>query len=77
LTTTSVPIPRRIVFWRDDETSAFLGAFVDGLYDVDQFLLVLKDSVHLVVVSGAKVTHHVFVTEEEHERHEVVQRTSG
>ena len=68
-----VAVSGGIVFWRNNETSAFLCAFVDCLDDVDEFLLVLEDPVEFVVVAGAEVTHHVFVAKEEHESDRVVE----
>ena len=68
-----ISISRRVIFRRNDETSALLCAFVDRFYDIDQLLFVLQDPIHFVIVSGAEITHHVFIPEEEHERHRVVQ----
>lgn len=63
----------RRTFRADNETPPLLGAPIDSLEDIDQFLLVLQHPVKLVVVSGAKITHHVLVAEEEHDRHRVVE----
>lgn len=62
-----VAVPRGVVLGTDDETAALLGASVDGLDDIDEFLLVFEDEVEFIVVAGAEIDHHVFVSEEEHD----------
>lgn len=64
---------RRVVLGADDETAALFRASIDGLDNVDELLLVLEDPVELVVVSGAKVDHHVLVAKEEHDCARVVE----
>lgn len=73
LASSLVSISGRVVLGTDDQTPALLGSSIDGLDDIDQLLLVLQDPVQLVVVSGSKITHHVFVAEEEHDGHGVVK----
>ena len=55
----------KLTLGANNETPALLGAAVDGLDDVDQLLLVLKDPVELVVVAGTKIAEHVLVAPEE------------
>ncbi len=62
-----------VILRTDNQTPAFLRATVDGLDDVDELLLILQYPVKLIVVSGAKVTHHVLVAEEEHNGARVVE----
>lgn len=61
-----VAVPCRVVLWTDDKTATLLGAAVDSLNDVYQFLFVLEDEVEFVIVAGAEIDHHVLVSEEEH-----------
>lgn len=71
--TDSVSIPRGIVLGTNNQTAAFLRTPIDRLDDIDQLLLVLQHPVQLVVVAGTKIAHHVFIAEEEHDGHRVVQ----
>lgn len=71
--TASVAVSGGVVLGTDDQTTALLCAAVYGLDDVDELLLVLKYPVELVVISRAKIAHHVFVAEEEHEGDGVVK----
>lgn len=68
-----IAVPRGVVLRTDDETTAFLGALVDGLTDIDKLLLVLENKVELVVVTGTQVDHHVLVTEKPHDSARVVE----
>lgn len=61
----------------DNKTTTLLGPTVDGLDDIDQFLLVFQNPVQLIVVTGAEIAHHVFVTEEEHDCNRVVKLCAG
>lgn len=61
----------------DDQTTTLLRALVDGLDDVDQLLLVLQYPIQLVVVTRSKITHHVFIAVEEHDRHRIVELVHG
>jgi hypothetical protein len=67
-----VPITCRVVFRADHQSPTLFGSSVDGLYDVDELLLILKHPVEFVVVSRPKITHHMFVSEEKHDCHGVV-----
>ena len=60
-------------FGADHQTTALLGALVYRLDDVDQFLLVLEHPVQLVVVSRAKIAHHMLIAVEEHNSHPIVE----
>lgn len=71
--TVLISISGRVVLGTDDQTTAFLGALVDGLGDVDELLFIFEDPVDLVVVSGAAVDHDVFVAEEKHDGAGIVQ----
>ena len=55
------------------QTPALLGATVDGLEDIDHLLLVEQLPIYLVIVSRSEITHHVFVSEEEHDCAGIVQ----
>ena len=68
-----VAILGRVVFRRDDQTPAFTCAQVDGLDDVDHFLLVLQCPVDFVVITGAQIDHDVLISEEKHHRAGVVK----
>ena len=68
-----VPITSAVVLGRNHQTTSLLRTLVDGFNDVDELLFVLQYPVHLVVVSGAEIAHHVFVAEEEHDGHRVVE----
>lgn len=68
-----VSVSGRVVFGTDDQTTAFLGALVDSLGNVDELLLVFENPVDLVVVSGSAVDHDVLVAEEEHDGAGIVQ----
>lgn len=57
----------------NDQTTTLLRALVDGLNNVDELLLVLQHPIQLVVVAGAKIAHHVFISVEEHDRHRIVE----
>jgi len=62
-----------IILRRHNQTSALLGASIDDLNDVDQILLVVDVEVQFIIVSCAKITHHVLVPPEEHNRTHVVK----
>lgn len=59
----------RLTLRTNDQTTSLLRALVDGLNDIDHLLLVFKHPVQLVVVTRAKITHHVFIPIEEHDGH--------
>lgn len=63
----------RHTLWTDYETASLLCASVDGLDNIDELLLVLKNPVELVIVSRSEITHYVLVAEEEHDGARVVQ----
>lgn len=69
----SVSVSGRVILWRNHQTPSFLCAFVNRFNNVDEFLFVLQDPVEFVVVTRAKITHHMLVAEEKHERHRVVK----
>ncbi len=69
----SISVARGIILRANNKTSPFLRTLVDCLDDVYQFLLVLQNPVQLVIVASAKVAHHMFVAEEEHEGDSVVK----
>jgi hypothetical protein len=60
-----VPISCGVVLWAHNQTTTFLGSTVDGLDDVNQLLFVFQEPVEFVVVTRAKITHHVLIAEEE------------
>jgi hypothetical protein len=68
-----IAVPRGVVLGTDDQTTTLLGTLVNGLADIDQFLLVLEDKVELVVITGTQVDHHVLVAEEPHDGTRVVE----
>ena len=59
--------------WTNHQTSTLFCPSIDGLDDINQLLFIFEHPVQLVVVAGAKITHHMLVSEEEHECHRVVQ----
>jgi hypothetical protein len=69
----SITVSCRIVLRADYKTPSFLRAFVDSFDDIDKLLFVLQNPVELVVISGTEITHHVFVSEEEHYGHRVIE----
>jgi hypothetical protein len=68
-----VSVSGRVILGTHNQTSTLLGSSVDGLDDINQLLLVLQNPVQLVVVSCSEITHHVFVAEEEHDGHGIVE----
>ena len=60
-------------FWTDDQASPFLRPTVNCFDDVNKFLLVLQYPVQFVIISCSKITHHVFISEEEHEGYSIVK----
>lgn len=62
-----------LTFRTDNQTSSLLRPAVDSLDNVNQLLLILQHPIQLIIVARAKIAHHVFVSEEEHERHRVVE----
>lgn len=60
---------KKLTLRTNNKTPSLPGALVDSLDDVDQLLLVLKDPVQLVVVTGPEIAHDVLIPEEEHDRH--------
>lgn len=68
---------RTVILWADDQTTALLGSFVHRLQDIDELLLVLQHPVELVIVSRSEIAHHVFIAEEEHDGHGVVEFVHG
>jgi len=73
LVSSLVSVSSRVILRTHDQTSTLLGSSVDGLDDINQLLLVFQNPVQLVVVSGSEITHHVFVAEEEHDGHWIVE----
>jgi len=63
----------RIILRRHDQTSALLGTSIDDLDDVYQILLVVYVEVQLVIISRAKITHHMLVAPEEHDGTHIVE----
>lgn len=72
-----VPIPRRIVLRAHHKTPALLRSPVNRLQNIHQLTLILQHPVQLVIVSRTKITHHVFIPEEEHNRHGIVEFVHG
>lgn len=70
-------VASQLTLGTDNKTTTLLGPTVDGLDDIDQLLLVFQNPVQLIVVTGAEITHHVFVTEEEHDCNRVVKLCAG
>lgn len=62
-----------VVLGTDDQTTSLLGTSVHRLENVNELLLVLKNPLDLVVVTGTQIDHHVLVSEEEHEGARVVE----
>jgi len=62
-----------IVLGRHDKPPALARAAEDGLYDVDELLLVLHRPIDLVVVAGAEIDHDMLVAEEEHDSARVLK----
>jgi hypothetical protein len=73
LASRSVAVARRVVLRAHDETTPLLRPLVNRLNNIDKLLLVLQHPVQLIVVSRPEVAHHVFVAEEEHHGHRVVE----
>lgn len=68
-----ISVPGGVVLRADHQTTTLLGALVDGLDDIDQLLLVLQHPVQFVIVTRSEIAHHMFVAEEEHDGHWVVE----
>lgn len=73
----SVTMSCAVILRADHQTSALLGAAEHGLEDVDELLLVIKNPVQLVIVTGSEIAHDVLVAEEEHDGARVVQLVHG
>lgn len=69
----SVPIARTVVLRTDDQTSTLFRALVDSFQDVDNLLLIFQNPIQLIIVSRPKITHHVFISKEEHDGARVVE----
>jgi hypothetical protein len=76
-TNASVAVFGGVVLWSNHQTTALAGTPVDGLHDVNEFLLILQGPVDLVVVSCPKINHDVLVPEEEHHRRWIIQLVHG
>lgn len=72
-TTTLVPVPRRIILRADNQPSTFSRALIDRLNDINQLLFILQDPVQFIIIPRTKITHHMFIPEEEHDGDGVVQ----
>ena len=72
-----VPIPSTVVLRRHNQTSTLLRPPIYRLNDINKLLLILQHPVQLVIISRSKITHHVFVTEEEHDSARIVQLVHG
>jgi hypothetical protein len=68
-----VSVSSRVVLRADDKTTTLFRSLVDGLNDINQLLLVFQHPVEFVVVTRSEIAHHVFVAEEEHDGHRVVE----
>ena len=68
-----VAVASRVILGTHYQTPTLLRSSVDRLDDIDQLLLVLQHPVELIVVAGTKIAHHMFITEEEHDSHRVVE----
>ena len=60
-------------FRTNNQTPPLLRTLINRLNNINQLLLILQHPIQLIVVSRAEITHHVFVAEEEHQRHGIVQ----
>jgi len=69
----SIPIACRVIFRADYQSPALFSSTIDGLYNVNEFLLVLQHPIQLVVVPSSKIAHHMLVPKEKHNRYRVVQ----
>ena len=59
-----VAMSGRVILGTNHQTASLLRAAVDRLDDIDQFLFVFQYPFDLVVVTGAEINHHVFISEE-------------
>lgn len=59
-----VAMSSRVILGADHQTATLFRTTVDRLDDVDQFLFVFEYPFDLVVVTGAEIDHHVFISEE-------------
>jgi hypothetical protein len=60
-----VSISRRIVLWRNHQTSTLLRTLINRLDNVYQLLFVLQHPIQLVIVACSEIAHHVLVPVEE------------
>ena len=63
----------RVILRTVDQTSSLLSAFVNNLQDINHLLLIVQHPVDLVVITRTKVTHHMLISEEEHDRASIVE----
>ena len=68
-----VPIPRRIILRTNHQPPPLLRAPKNRFHNINQFLLILQHPIQLIIVSSSKIAHHVFIAEEEHDGHWVVE----
>jgi hypothetical protein len=69
----SIPISRRVIFRADHQSTPFFGSTINGLDNVDKFLLVLKHPIQLIIIPSSKIAHHMLVSKEKHDCYRVVQ----
>ena len=68
-----VSVSRRIILGTDDQTTTLLGTSVNSLDNIDELLFIFEDPVEFIIVSGAEIAHHVFISEEEHDGTRIVE----
>jgi hypothetical protein len=72
-----IPIPRRVILRTDHQTPPFLRPSIYRLQNIHQLALILQHPIQLIVISGTKITHHMLIAEEEHDRHGIVEFVHG
>ena len=68
-----ISVARRVILRTNNKPTTLPGTLVDCLNNVNKLLLVFQQPIHLVVISRAKIAHHMLVAVEEHDRKRVVQ----
>ena len=69
----SISISRRVIFRADHQSTPFFGSTVNGLDNVDKFLLILEHPIQLIIIPSSKIAHHMLVSKEKHQGYRVVQ----
>lgn len=60
-------------FGTHHQPPALLGPPINRFNNIDQLLLIFQHPIQLVIIARSKITHHVLISEKEHQRDRIVQ----